>query len=244
MTEPVIDASRTPVQPEWTVASQQRDFPEWHLGRPLYAVWAVALDDHDVDARLEHLRKDLGDLMFPGYVRQPHITVQVCGFPSATPSLPDDFSGEQLQAHLDALASGVVGPFDLSVGEGFTFTAAACLAVQDPTRSLERLRTAWQAVVPTWDRTPYRPHVTAGLYSGAWSMDGIRARIAAGAPTPCLPLRIRHVDWMCYESGRIAGPLHTLLRFDLERCQLHVVDEVRFLAVFTSPSVPQEAQVT
>lgn len=244
MNDSVIEARRSPVEPDRTIASEQRDFREWHLGRPRYAVWAIALDDEDVDARLAHLRRDLVGLLSSGYARQPHITVLVCGFPSLAPTLPDDFSRDQLQAHLDVLAGGVVRPFDVTVGEAFTFSAAACLSVQDPTLSLERLRTAWQSVAPTWDQTPYRPHVTAGFYSGAWPKAEVLARLAAGDLPHSIPLRIRHLDWMCYDSRRIAGPLHSLLRFDLERRQLHVIDESRFRAAFRSQPLPQEDQAT
>ena len=60
---------------ERTLPSEQRDFVEWHRGRPHYAVWAVALDDAAIDARLDQLRAALQPLLLPDYRRQPHITL-------------------------------------------------------------------------------------------------------------------------------------------------------------------------
>ena len=43
-----------------TLASVQRDFPEWHRGRPRYAVWAAALHDPAIHDRLDLVRLALG----------------------------------------------------------------------------------------------------------------------------------------------------------------------------------------
>lgn len=236
--------SRTPPpvdDVERVVPSRERDFREWHLGRPRFAVWAIALADRAVDDRLQHLRADLKGLLCSGYNRQPHITLHVCGFPAATRTRADDFGLDQLQAHLSALQQGTTQPFDLRVGGAFSFSAAACLSVEEPGNSLQRLRAAWHDVAPTWDATPYRPHVTAGFYSGAWRTKMVHARMKAHIAIPAIPLRIRHVDWMCYDSDRIAGPLRTLLRYDLENGQVQVADEGQLRSAFGSRSFPRGA---
>lgn len=215
-----------------TIASQQRDFSEWHLGRPHFAVWALALEDPALDVRLRHVRTALDGHLLRGYERQPHITVHVCGFPTTTARRNDDFAVDELKVQIGALVQSDIVAFDVHVGEPFTFTSAACLSVEDAAGSLTGIRSIWERAAPTWDRTHYVPHVTAGLYAGAWPLAEIEARLRS---TPCpspLALRVRSVDWMCYESARIAGPMRTLIRFDLEPRKAHVVDGKRLRRVF------------
>jgi hypothetical protein len=188
-------AAKAPVR-DFTIASQQRDFSEWHLGRPLFAVWALALEDPALDVRLRQVRTALDGLLLRGYERQPHITLHVCGFPTTTARRNDDFAVDEIKVQIDALVQSDIAAFDVHVSEPFTFTSAACLSVEDAAGSLTGIRSIWERAAPTWDRS------------------------------------ISSVDWMCYESARIAGPLRTLIRFDLERRQAHVVDGKRLRQTF------------
>lgn len=224
-------AAKAPVR-DFTIASQQRDFSEWHLGRPLFAVWALALEDPALDVRLRQVRIALDGMLLRGYERQPHITLHVCGFPTTTARRNDDFEVDEIKVQIDALVQSDIAAFDVHVSEPFTFTSAACLSVEDAAGSLTGIRSIWERAAPTWDRTHYVPHVTAGLYAGAWPLAEIEARLRSiPRPSP-VALRISSVDWMCYDSTRIAGPLRTLIRFDLERRQAHVVDGRRLRQMF------------
>ncbi|MFT3666765.1 2'-5' RNA ligase family protein [Piscinibacter sp.] len=213
-----------------TLASEPRDFPDWHLGRPRFALWAIALDDADVDTRLARVREALGGLLLAGYRRQPHLTVQVCGFPVAAPARHDDFGAGRLEAQLDALARSRAAPFELRIGDAFSFTSAACLSVQGD--ALPPLRASLQRAAPSSDATPYVAHVTAGLYAGAWPLREVHERLASIPPAPALRVRVRALDWMCYDSADIAGPLQTLLRFDLDGGGVRVADAALLRAVF------------
>lgn len=218
-----------------TIPSRQRDFAEWHQGRPRFAVWAIALDDTDVHARLGEVRRVLDPMLLPGYQRQPHITLQVCGFPVDAPARPDDFGRHHLQAQLDALARLGQTAFEVCIGEAFTFASAACLSVGDEARALARLRTACQDAAPSSDTTPYVPHVTAGLYAGTWPLREVHARLQSIRTLPAQRLRVGSLDWMCYDSTRIAGPLSTVLRVDLDSGRMRVVDADLLRLVFTAP---------
>lgn len=226
------EPSTPPPATPCTLANVQRDFREWHRGRPRFAVWAIELAHPGVDARLRQLRDALGPRLLAPFARQPHITVHVCGFPVAAPTRADDFGEHELRAQAAAVARSGVAAFDVGVGAAFTFTSAACLAVHDDTRSLERLRRAWQAAVPGPDATPYVPHVTAGLYAGAWPLDDVRSRLDALPRLPALDVRVESLAWMCYESSRVAGPLSTLLRVRLDSGEVEVADPARLRAAF------------
>lgn len=200
---------------EHTLPSERRDFVEWHRGRPHYAVWAVALDDPAIDARLDQLRAALQSLLLPDYRRQPHITLQLCGFAVERPQQADDFGPQHLQAQADALARLRLRPFELRIGGAFSFASAACLAVQDPSGSLPRLRAALSQAAASGDATPYVPHVTAGLYRGAWPMSDVRQRLQAMPSLPEIAVPVTQLDWMCYDTALIDGPLRTRQRFTL-----------------------------
>ena len=73
-----------------TLRNERRDFPEWHLGRPHYALWAVDVDLPDVRQAVAGAEAHLDGLLLDGYRRQPHITLALCGFPTAEPQHPDD----------------------------------------------------------------------------------------------------------------------------------------------------------
>lgn len=213
-----------------TLASVARDFPEWHLGRPRFAVWAVALDDDVLHARLQRLRDALDGLLLPAMARQPHVTLHVSGFPSARPRRPDDFGHAALRAQAAALLGAAGGPFALRIGAPFTFRSAACLAVHDGGR-LPPLRAACEAARPGFDATPYVPHVTAGLYAGCWPLAEVHARLAR-VQAPPLALPVTAIDWMCYDSRCIGGPLSTLLRVDLAAGRVQVPDVQALQQVF------------
>lgn len=207
-----------------TLPSEQRDFVEWHRGRPHYAVWAVALDDRAIDARLEQLRAALQPLLLPGYRRQPHITLQLCGFAVDPPLQADDFGPHHLQAHTDALTRLRLPAFELRIGGAFSFASAACLAVQDPSCSLPQLRAALSRAAANGDATPYVPHLTAGLYRGAWPMHEIQQRLRALQSLPEIAVPVTQLAWMCYDTAVVGGPLRTLQRFELHAGALQGAD--------------------
>lgn len=201
--------------PETTLPSEQRDFPEWHRGRPRYAVWAIEIDDAALEHRLAEVRAALQPMLLPGYARQPHITVHLCGFPVAAPESRDELGADHLQAHLDALTRQRIPTFELQVGGAFGFVSAACLAVHDESNVLKTLRQILQQAAPNRDSTPYVPHVTAGLYASAWPLRDVHARLQALRLLPKIHLPVKALAWMVYDSARIAGPLRALLRYEL-----------------------------
>ncbi len=225
----------------FTWPSVQRDFREWHRGRRQFSVWAIRLETAGtaIDQRLGQVRAALQPLLLPGYARQPHITLHICGFPAPALQRADDFDRQQLQAQIDAVAGLRLAPLTLHIGGAFSFASAACLAVQDDHQALQRLRRVWQQAAPGADATPYVPHVTAGLYGGAWPLAAVQARLAPLVTLPTIRVQVQALDWMVYDSRHIAGPLCTLLRLDLATGQAQVPDAAALDTAFsTSSSTP------
>lgn len=231
--------------PRFTLANADRDFQDWHRGRAYFALWAVELDTAALGPRLDRVRAGLRPLLLPGYARQPHVTVQVCGFPVARPLAPGEFGPAALGAQVAALRRQPWrAPFRLEIGAPFSFSAAPCLAVADEAQALGRLRSLLQQAPATpialdepW---PYVPHVTAGLYAVPWPWDDVRARLDAlrAPPGDWSPLAqtVRSLAWMVYETRHVAGPLRTLLRIELASGRLAVPDPQALRAVFGTSS--------
>lgn len=221
---------------ECTLQTEQRDFPEWHRGRPCFAVWAIALEDSAVERQLNMVRQTLHPWLLPGYERQAHITLHICGFPVKTPQLDDEFCPAHLRAQVEALIRTAPPALQLRVGGAFSFVSAACLAVHDDTGELQGFRRALHHAAPSFDATPYVPHLTAGLYGGVWPMQGVHARLHDLGALPDIPLTVTTLDWMVYDSGRIGGPLRTMLRVELATGRVHVSDRIALDATFAHGS--------
>ncbi len=201
-----------------TLPNVRRDFPEWHLGRPHYALWAVDVDLPEVRHAVAGAEAHLGGLLLDGYRRQPHITLALCGFPTTAPQQPDDYSPAHLAAQLAALTAGSPAPFDLTIGGLASFSSAPYLSVADPAGGIHHLRCA---LAGDHDEPGgrYTPHVTVGLYAGAWPTAPIQLRLDAfGAPA--LTCRVERICLTCYAAPEIGGSLTTLASFDLARRQL------------------------
>lgn len=207
--------------PRRTVASEQRDFHQWHNGRPLFSVWAIDIAHPEVDRRLATMREALDPLLLPGYERQAHVTLQICGFPAPALRRADDFTIDRLAQQLTELRRLRLKPFRLRIGGAFSFASAVCLSVNDDGGVLQNLREALQGSGPRHDDTPYLPHVTAGLYGGAWPLHEIEERLRPMAGCPDVELEIRSLDWMTYDSVRVGGSLRTWLRLDLAEGRVH-----------------------
>ena len=201
-----------------TLANERRDFPEWHLGRPRYALWALDVDVAPVRQRVQAAQSHLAEFLLDGYQRQPHITLSLCGFPSDTPRHADDFGLDALRTQLDALRQARPEPFEIEIGALDSFTSAPYLTVGDAGGHIAALRRcltgeAGEAGEPGFI---YTPHVTVGLYADAWPTAAVQARLDSFACAAPLRLRVAGVSLMAYAAGEIGGPLERVADYDLE----------------------------
>lgn len=198
-----------------TLPSERRDFVEWRRGRSHYVVWALDVDGPAVRERVAAAQACLGDWLLDGYRRQPHVTLALCGFPAATPA-GDEFGAVALRMQCQRLAALGLAPFELRIGGLTSFQSAPYLTVDDEDGQLAALRAALHGGdVPAGQLASHVPHLTVGLYAGAWPADALRARLAGFEAGSTLALRVRQVRLMAYEAADIGGPLQTLGAFDL-----------------------------
>lgn len=199
-----------------TLPSQHRDFTEWRKDRRHYAVWAVDADIPPVRLACAPLAEALAPYRLAGYRRQPHVTVQLCGFPRATGQWADDYTPADLARQVAALGAAGVSPFTLHLAAPASFTSAPYLTVHDPGGHLARLRQALDGPAHEADFA-YVPHLTLGLYRDTFPLAEVLADMARAAPAQPLALTVRHLALMTYEAATIGGPLTTVGRFDLEK---------------------------
>lgn len=210
-----------------TLRNEQRDFPEWHLGRPHYALWALDVDVPALRQRVAAAEKHLSSLLLADYCRQPHVTLSLCGFPSACPQHPDDFGTAALAAQLAALRRAQPRPFDIEVGALASFASVPYLAVQDTGGQIAALRECLAGGSLNDSCGTYTPHVTVGLYADAWPMSEVQARLASFAGRQALRLRISGISLLSYASAHIGGALACRARYDFQSETLHWTDSQR-----------------
>jgi 2'-5' RNA ligase len=189
-----------------TIPSLVRDYPEWHLGRQDYSVWLIELHSKEVLQKVAAAREHLSDFLIKPYQRQPHITVYVCGFVADTQRYDDDYSVEQLDHHVHLLKAAAIKPFSLEIGGLNSFASAPFLEVADQEGGLARVRALLSTGGKEISRNTYTPHITVGLYSGAFPGSVMHEKFASFPQDPCT-LTVDRITFAAYTAKEIAGAL-------------------------------------
>ncbi|NDY91279.1 2'-5' RNA ligase family protein [Ideonella livida] len=171
------------------LAASLADPVDWRCGRQRYAVWLLPVESPEVLVRWRQLQAALQPWCWPA-LRQPHITLQVCGFTDGDGSRADDVSPVQLAHQWLALQRLRPRSFDLWVGGPDSFDAAAYLTVEDPGAALQALRPCLALPHGEFRTVPYRPHLTLGLYRQPWPRSSLAAWWRRWAQAACVPLRL------------------------------------------------------
>ena len=196
-----------------TIPAEIRDYPEWRRGRLTYAVWILSMEDGIITERFNAARQHLSCYLLEPYRRQPHITLFVCGFLVDKPQYNDDFTPTQLQSQFQALQEARIEPFEIEVSGLNSFASAPFLDVSDPLGGITRLRDVLARGAREFRTAPYTPHLTVGLYSGAFLSADVAKRLATFPSDPAR-LKIEQIAFTTYRAQEIAGPLayeHTLV---------------------------------
>lgn len=217
---PPTDPGLARVQAEFrqaplTVANVCRDFPEWHLGRQRYALWALDLDQAAIRACVAAARAHLAPWLLPNYDRQPHVTLSLCGFPGPGQIRADDYPPQRFQAQLQALTAASLVPFDVELGPLASFTSAPFLQIHDCDGGIARLRQLLHGENPLDNAGHYLPHLTVGLYDQAYATEEVASALEQFQPTGPGRLRIERLSLMSYQASVIAGPLARDFDFQL-----------------------------
>lgn len=207
-------------QSSHTLRNERRDFVEWHRGRAPYVLWAIDLDLPPVRERQAHAAQHLADWLLPGYTRQPHITLDLCGFPGQPPLATDEFSLAALAAHCQAEAARFPPPFAIEIGGLDSFSSAPFFAIDDPAGGIAAARAALAVNGQNGSKNDYLPHLTVGLYAEAWPAAAVLARIGSYVAAPPLRCAIERLGLLAYQPQEIGGELSWLAEFCLRRRQL------------------------
>ena len=204
-----------------TLRNERRDFHAWHRGRAHYLLWALDVDTPALQQRVARAQAALDGLLLDGYLRQPHVTVALCGFPAQdrTPAA-DEFDPRLIARQAEALRAAGVGVFDIVIGGLESFSSAPFLTVHDAGDALGRLRRCLHLDGPH-PQGRYVPHVTVGLYADAWPTAAVARRFAQVDAAPGIRCRITRLSLMGYVADQIGGPLFTLADYQLDGGSLH-----------------------
>ena len=192
-----------------TLPQEDRDYPEWHLGRMHYGVWLIDADMGAVRERITQAQAHLAPLLVH-HQRQPHITLFVCGFIADVVAHGDDFTPAMLAAQRAALAAAAPSGFTLQIGGIDSFDSAVFLRVDDPQGGLAALRRALGQGMREIRQSAYVPHLTVGLYRAAFDTRMVADCLASWRPQPPIALRVECLALARYQAQVLGGALETL----------------------------------
>ena len=199
-------------QVQTTIPAEARDFPEWHHGRETYAVWVLTMDDKTIQDKFVSAREHLNGYLLEPYHRQPHITLFVCGFLVDTPKYNDDFTHAQLQAQIQALENADIQPFEIEIGGLNSFASAPYLEVNDSSNGIAQLREILSRGAREFRTAPYTPHLTVGLYAGAFPSMEVAKRMVEFQSKPILK-KVTQITLATYQAKEFAGKLSYIKNF-------------------------------
>jgi 2'-5' RNA ligase len=211
-----IGAFAVPTSPfpfQHALATEIRDYPEWHRGRQRYGLWMIPIECPQLLAHIERLKHELADLFHPSQ-RQPHITLFVCGFEQPRALYDDDFTPAQLQQQLADLQLLASAPCTLQIGAPTSFATAAYLPVGDPAGHLRRWRVALGRASSEIRQSAYVPHVTLGLYRREISSADLHKRLQALAG-PSMSLPVPALEYVTYLQNEQFSHLDCLHRISV-----------------------------
>ena len=189
-----------------TITSSPGDFSEWHRGRKEFSIWMIGLEHDEVYRKLWAARNHLSGLLLSPYERQPHITLVVCGFLVDERRWYDDYDKSQLDAHCRLLKESKLKPFSIEISGIDSFASAPFFQVHDCQRGIKQIRALLSTTEIDIGRDRYSPHVTIGLYAGAFDSRVVLERIRAFADEP-VRLSVDRITFAAYDASDIRGPL-------------------------------------
>lgn len=145
-----------------------------------------------------------------GYSRQPHITLATSGLMHQSA-----FNETALKQQIAVLSSQAGNGFSLSLGRLNSFAAAPYFEIIDAEKRLQALRQLLQSTLAEQLPQPYVPHLTVGLYRDAYPTREIAEKLNAFQHTDSGHIIVNELQFCCYETADIKGPLTVLHRLPL-----------------------------
>lgn len=190
-----------------TIPTEKRAYEKWHKGRRDYAVWTIGIENQSVQSRFDAAKTHLAAFLLKPYQRQAHVTLFVCGFLAAVKRFNDDYAVEESKCHLQTLREAKPIPFEIEVGGINSFATAPFLEVFDVSGGLKRTREVLLGTRSEISRGEYIPHITLGLYSGAFETKMVVDKMSSFGLGSPLAYVVNEICLTTYSAQMIAGPL-------------------------------------
>lgn len=204
-----------------TIKNINRDFREWHMGRPRYAIWAIDVDTPEVRQQMLAAEQHLAGLLLENYARKPHITLCVCGFLSNKVEQADDFGANLLEAQLANLSQLNLTPFEIEIDTLASFSTAPFLHVKDASNSIAAINASLNLGMPYNQHDQYIPHITVGLYADAWPSNQVSIRLESFTVKNAIHCSVSQISLMSYNPAEIGGALRTIADYDFSQAKIH-----------------------
>ncbi|USA45009.1 2'-5' RNA ligase family protein [Acinetobacter sp. C26M] len=197
------------------IATEMRDYPEWHLGRSDYGLWYIEIDQPELIHYLDEIQAQFSGLLLPAHQRQYHITLFVCGFlQPAVKQYDDDFQIQQLQQQIKLIEALQLIPFELEITQIDSFNSALFLHIQDQQGVLAQIRQQFAHVSEEIAALEYCPHITLGLYREAWPSDRVLQRIQQ-LSIKTMKIQVKKLTFGYYKAQILQGLLYPYRQIEL-----------------------------
>ncbi|NIE95380.1 2'-5' RNA ligase family protein [Acinetobacter sp. Tr-809] len=197
------------------IATEMRDYPEWHLGRSDYGLWYIEIDQPELIHYLDEIQAQFSGLLLPAQQRQYHITLFVCGFlQPAVKQYDDDFQIRQLQQQIKLIEALQLTSFELEITQIDSFNSALFLHIQDQQGVLTQIRQQFAHVSDEVAALEYCPHITLGLYREAWPSDRVLQRIQQ-LSLKTIKIQVKKLTFGYYKAQILQGLLYPYQQIEL-----------------------------
>ena len=190
------------------IATEIRDYPEWHRGRSDYGVWYIEICQPKLIHYLNEIRAQFSDLLIESNQRQYHITLFVCGFlTSHHPNFDDDFEIKILSDQIKLIQQLQLEPFELEITQIDSFSSALFLHIHDQKNILSKIRKQLVQSSTEIAAVDYCPHITLGLYLENWPSDLVLQRIQK-LPLKNMKIQVNQLTFGYYKAQILQGLLY------------------------------------
>ena len=197
------------------IATDIRDYPEWHRGRSDYGVWYIEICQPKLIHYLNEIRAQFSDLLIQSNQRQYHITLFVCGFlTSHHPNFDDDFEIKTLSDQIKLIQQLQLEPFELEITQINSFSSALFLHIDDQKNILSKIRKQLAQSSTEIAAVDYCSHITLGLYRENWPSDLVLQRIQK-LPLKKMKVQINQLIFGYYKAQILQGLLYPYHQVEL-----------------------------
>jgi 2'-5' RNA ligase len=203
-----------------TIKNINRDFHEWHQGRPRYAIWAIDVESPEVCQQVLAAEQHLAGLLLENYARKPHITLSVCGFLSDNAEQADDFGVSLFEAQLANLSQLNLMPFEIELDALASFSSAPFFHIKEAGNNIVNLNKCLNLGMPHNQHDQYIPHITVGLYADAWSSNEVSIKLDSFAKPHAVRYKVNRISLMSYNPAEIGGALRTIADYDFAQAKI------------------------